>query len=152
MRIPLPPDLECASCAHELVYKYLPDDLHTHPPISPCHSLLARQQGIMKRTTGSHVLLPLLFLLVIILSVHTTRASRLLQQPEPGRQDVRVDDLPLPGHAAEMEEKYSWELMGLHECKEEDEECLKRRMISEAHLDYIYTQRHKTYKKRDTSP
>ncbi|XP_008804394.2 putative phytosulfokines 6 [Phoenix dactylifera] len=91
----------------------------------------------MKHTSRFHVLLPLL-LLVIILSVHTTRASRLLQQPEPGRQDVRVDDLPLPGDAAEMEEKYSRQ-----ECQEEDEECLKRRMISEAHLDYIYTQHHK---------
>ncbi|KAG1330999.1 putative phytosulfokine 6 [Cocos nucifera] len=109
----------------------------------------------MKHTSRSHVLLPLLlFLLVIILSVRTTRASHLLQQL--GRQDVRVDDLPLPGHAAEMEEKYSWELMGLHECKEEDEECLNRRMISEAHMDYIYTQRHKpykkTYEKGSTSP
>ncbi|WCJ34370.1 Phytosulfokines 2 [Euphorbia peplus] len=35
------------------------------------------------------------------------------------------------------------QLMGLEECEEVDEECLKRRMISEAHLDYIYTQNHK---------
>lgn len=45
-----------------------------------------------------------------------------------------------------------FQLMGLDECKEVDEECLKRRMISEAHLDYIYTQRHKPYKSGNTSP
>lgn len=37
--------------------------------------------------------------------------------------------------------------MGLEECgneeEEEEEECVKRRIISEAHLDYIYTQHHK---------
>ncbi|KAB2607721.1 hypothetical protein D8674_010889 [Pyrus ussuriensis x Pyrus communis] len=34
-------------------------------------------------------------------------------------------------------------LMGAEECDENDEECLQRRMIAEAHLDYIYTQNHK---------
>ncbi|XP_022767166.1 putative phytosulfokines 6 [Durio zibethinus] len=34
-------------------------------------------------------------------------------------------------------------LMGSEECYEKDEECLKRRMIADAHLDYIYTQHHK---------
>lgn len=28
-------------------------------------------------------------------------------------------------------------------CEEQGEECLKRRMIADAHLDYIYTQHHK---------
>ncbi|KAM3341314.1 putative phytosulfokine 6 [Capsicum galapagoense] len=32
------------------------------------------------------------------------------------------------------------EVMGAEECKENDEKCLKRRMVAEAHLDYIYTQ------------
>lgn len=35
------------------------------------------------------------------------------------------------------------QLMGLEKCHENDEECLKRRMVAEAHLDYIYTQHHK---------
>jgi hypothetical protein len=30
--------------------------------------------------------------------------------------------------------------MGLEKCDGEDEECLKGRMMAEAHLDYIYTQ------------
>ncbi|ESQ37544.1 hypothetical protein EUTSA_v10002908mg, partial [Eutrema salsugineum] len=34
-------------------------------------------------------------------------------------------------------------LMGMDFCGEGDEECLKRRMMTEAHLDYIYTQHHK---------
>ncbi|KAL7247898.1 hypothetical protein ACSBR2_002744 [Camellia fascicularis] len=35
-------------------------------------------------------------------------------------------------------------LMGLEECDDDkDEDCMKRRMVSEAHLDYIYTQHHK---------
>ncbi|KAH1123202.1 hypothetical protein J1N35_006362 [Gossypium stocksii] len=35
------------------------------------------------------------------------------------------------------------ELMGAEECYEKDEECVKRRMMADAHLDYIYTQNHK---------
>lgn len=35
------------------------------------------------------------------------------------------------------------QLMGMEECEKEDGECLKRRIITEAHLDYIYTQHHK---------
>ncbi|XP_030521964.1 putative phytosulfokines 6 [Rhodamnia argentea] len=37
-------------------------------------------------------------------------------------------------------------LMGVEaeeSCGDQDEECLKRRMVAEAHLDYIYTQDHK---------
>ncbi|KAE9463409.1 hypothetical protein C3L33_04693, partial [Rhododendron williamsianum] len=34
------------------------------------------------------------------------------------------------------------QLMGLEDCNsgDDDEECAKRRMVAEAHLDYIYTQ------------
>lgn len=43
-----------------------------------------------------------------------------------------------------MEGNDSFEqLMGVEDCENGDEECLKRRIISEAHLDYIYTQHHK---------
>ncbi|KAF7805678.1 putative phytosulfokines 6 [Senna tora] len=34
-------------------------------------------------------------------------------------------------------------MMGMENCSSGDEECLKRRMTMEAHLDYIYTQHHK---------
>ncbi|XP_057480142.1 putative phytosulfokines 6 isoform X2 [Actinidia eriantha] len=43
----------------------------------------------------------------------------------------------------EMEEDDSLNLMGVEDCQNGVEECLKRRMIAEAHLDYIYTQHHK---------
>ncbi|KAL6133555.1 hypothetical protein ACLB2K_065790 [Fragaria x ananassa] len=35
------------------------------------------------------------------------------------------------------------DLVGSEECHEKDEECLQRRMVAEAHLDYIYTQHQK---------
>ncbi|KAH7512109.1 putative phytosulfokines 6 [Ziziphus jujuba] len=35
------------------------------------------------------------------------------------------------------------DLMGSEGCHDKEEECLNRRMIAEAHLDYIYTQHHK---------
>lgn len=35
------------------------------------------------------------------------------------------------------------QLMGLEECDEKDVACQNRRMLADAHLDYIYTQQHK---------
>ncbi|KAF7154511.1 hypothetical protein RHSIM_Rhsim01G0208400 [Rhododendron simsii] len=46
-------------------------------------------------------------------------------------------------YRAEREEIDSLDqLMGLEDCNsgDDDEECAKRRMVAEAHLDYIYTQ------------
>ncbi|XP_059428329.1 putative phytosulfokines 6 [Corylus avellana] len=46
-------------------------------------------------------------------------------------------------HAANSFTDHSEEfsnLMGLEECHGDDGECLKGRMMVEAHLDYIYTQ------------
>ncbi|KFK24846.1 hypothetical protein AALP_AA8G032100 [Arabis alpina] len=43
--------------------------------------------------------------------------------------------------ASEMAQELS-HLMGEERCEDNDEECMKRRMITEAHLDYIYTQSH----------
>lgn len=34
-------------------------------------------------------------------------------------------------------------MMGLEHCEDGNEECVRRRMIADAHLDYIYTQHHK---------
>ncbi|KAG1369660.1 phytosulfokine 2 [Cocos nucifera] len=130
------------------MYKYPPVTPFFLPIyISPSPQLMqAWQEGTMKHSSRSHGLLPLLLLLLLLfdtmLSVYTTRASCLPSQPELEAQNARVDDLTLLGHAADQtEEKYSWELMEREKCEEEDDPCLKRRMISEAHLDYIYTQR-----------
>ncbi|XP_010452268.1 PREDICTED: phytosulfokines 2-like isoform X2 [Camelina sativa] len=43
--------------------------------------------------------------------------------------------------ASEMAQELS-QLMGEEKCEERDEEYTKRRMITESHLDYIYTQSH----------
>ncbi|KAI8573518.1 hypothetical protein RHMOL_Rhmol01G0284000 [Rhododendron molle] len=51
-------------------------------------------------------------------------------------------------YLAEREEIDSLDqLMGLEDCNsgddDDEEECAKRRMVAEAHLDYIYTQHRK---------
>ncbi|OAY77019.1 Phytosulfokines 5, partial [Ananas comosus] len=93
----------------------------------------------MKQSPHSHGAPPLLLLIFTIFVffffflIHTSRASRdLLKQTQRGkaeREDLTTNfDI----------------LMGMEECEDEHgngEERLKRRMISEAHLDYIYTQR-----------
>ncbi|TQD79245.1 hypothetical protein C1H46_035198 [Malus baccata] len=35
------------------------------------------------------------------------------------------------------------QLMGVEDCDDEDADCSKTRIMAEAHLDYIYTQKHK---------
>ncbi|KAK9168419.1 hypothetical protein Syun_000559 [Stephania yunnanensis] len=48
--------------------------------------------------------------------------------------------VPKPGEGlVEIEQENSLESMGMEKCGVKDEECLKRRMMGEAHLDYIYT-------------
>ncbi|XP_073007979.1 phytosulfokines 5-like isoform X2 [Typha latifolia] len=84
----------------------------------------------MKHTT---LFIPLLFLLVI-LAFHAARASRSLAPPQ--LEDAKV------GREGKVAVDDTWNLMGLEECEDGDEECAKRRVISEAHLDYIYTQNH----------
>ncbi|XP_039002675.1 putative phytosulfokines 6 isoform X2 [Hibiscus syriacus] len=42
----------------------------------------------------------------------------------------------------DMEGTELMNLMGMEACDEGDDGCLKRRIIAEAHLDYIYTQHH----------
>ncbi|CAN6586948.1 hypothetical protein C1H46_020897 [Malus baccata] len=63
----------------------------------------------------------------LLLSNSSSARARLLQQNKASL--TGADDLV--------------NLMGAEECDENDEECLQRRMIAEAHLDYIYTQNHK---------
>ncbi|GMY25127.1 putative phytosulfokines 6 [Fagus crenata] len=83
-----------------------------------------------------HVFFIFVFLLCSFL------ASARLLPPKQGDEGVKANGI---SHAAasftDLEDISN--LMGLEECGENDEECLKRRMIAEAHLDYIYTQHHK---------
>ncbi|KAJ8534024.1 hypothetical protein K7X08_007348 [Anisodus acutangulus] len=43
-------------------------------------------------------------------------------------------------HSIPTKEEDFTNLMGLEKCEDTDEACLNRRMVAEAHLDYIYTQ------------
>ncbi|PIN10252.1 hypothetical protein CDL12_17153 [Handroanthus impetiginosus] len=71
----------------------------------------------------SHAAIVSLFLLLIILFSATSAV--------PAQQDETT-----------LQEDDFSRLMGLEKCGDKDEDCEKRRMITEAHLDYIYTQHH----------
>uniref|UniRef100_A0A3Q7H2W4 Phytosulfokine n=1 Tax=Solanum lycopersicum TaxID=4081 RepID=A0A3Q7H2W4_SOLLC len=60
------------------------------------------------------------------------------------KEDIKQEKVNLSLHTVDhMETNDSLnKLMGLEECVEEDGECMKRRVVAEAHLDYIYTQSH----------
>ncbi|XVF19778.1 hypothetical protein REPUB_Repub11eG0140200 [Reevesia pubescens] len=87
----------------------------------------------MKQSFLSGVLL----LLFIILISSSHLSARFIANKQ-GKEKVElsqikdIDDIELMN-----------QLMGIEACETEDNECLKRRIISEAHLDYIYTQHHK---------
>ncbi|XP_019186312.1 PREDICTED: putative phytosulfokines 6 [Ipomoea nil] len=85
-----------------------------------------------------------LLAILLISSQHSTSARRL-----PQSQDEKITEVAGEmGHATptlnpQEEEEDMATLMGLEECKENDEACFNRRMVAEAHLDYIYTQKNK---------
>ncbi|KAG9459123.1 hypothetical protein H6P81_003631 [Aristolochia fimbriata] len=78
-------------------------------------------------------------LILLVCFLHAARANRPLKDINQ-QENVKVSGFSQMGHSGEGEDD-AWTL--LEACGNEDEECLKRRMISEAHLDYIYTQHHK---------
>ncbi|CAJ2672650.1 unnamed protein product [Trifolium pratense] len=85
----------------------------------------------------------LLFSLLILSSFF---ASARLLVPQKGskhcEKELKIIGNTIAQSSAEMKEDME-ELMGLEECYGNEEECSRRRMIAEAHLDYIYTQHHK---------
>ncbi|XP_065856165.1 putative phytosulfokines 6 [Euphorbia lathyris] len=82
----------------------------------------------MKKNSFFCLLISLLILSSLVSS------ARLLQDDKKMNKD---DD-----EITQLTQDFS-QLMGLEGCEGGDEECLKRRMVAEAHLDYIYTQSHK---------
>ncbi|XP_042475491.1 putative phytosulfokines 6 [Macadamia integrifolia] len=98
----------------------------------------------MKQSFHSHLLL---FLFLVLLISHSTpTAARLLTEEKSKivAEMVKVDELVQNGGLGKEEVDASWaNLMGMEDCGDGDEDCLKRRMVAEAHLDYIYTQHHK---------
>ncbi|XVF76268.1 hypothetical protein PTKIN_Ptkin13bG0252800 [Pterospermum kingtungense] len=82
----------------------------------------------------------LMFILLLLCSY--TTSARLLQQNQDEKEFKASGMIIQAGLFTDAEEDFS-NLMGSEECHEKDEECVKRRMIAEAHLDYIYTQHNK---------
>ncbi|OMO90219.1 Phytosulfokine [Corchorus olitorius] len=78
----------------------------------------------------------LLFFLILISSSHLS--ARSIANKQGKEEIVELSQI------TDMEDiELMNQLMGVEVCKSGDEECLKRREISEVHLDYIYTQQHK---------
>ncbi|KAI3989831.1 hypothetical protein MKX01_040801 [Papaver californicum] len=78
----------------------------------------------------------------LLISFNPTTTFRLLKSVV--YENLIFNGLPQNAPMVEMLAKDSMNLMGAEEDGEEcgnGDECLKRRMIAEAHLDYIYTQR-----------
>lgn len=89
----------------------------------------------------------MLFLYVLLL----LQLSELRTAQRPSQVDKEVEEKGVNNNnwawttqadkASDMAQELS-HLMGEEKCEESDEECMKRRMITESHLDYIYTQSH----------
>ncbi|KAL8151112.1 hypothetical protein V2J09_020920 [Rumex salicifolius] len=95
-----------------------------------------------------HTLLHLCSFLLLFLALLVTSESIYLLSKINQGEDVKVSEIKSASVGTTMVEDDTPinELMGfeLESCEEDrDEECLKRRLISEAHLDYIYTQQNK---------
>ncbi|XP_054808828.1 putative phytosulfokines 6 [Prosopis cineraria] len=85
---------------------------------------------------GFHVFFGVLSLLLLF---HFS-ASALLILPNQDEKEVKTIDVAHARSSTEL--RYVVEVPESDEC-DDDEECSERRMIAEAHLDYIYTQHHK---------
>ncbi|XP_015087309.1 putative phytosulfokines 6 [Solanum pennellii] len=78
----------------------------------------------------------LLLSLMVLLLISYTTSARLLPTINPQESNGIISNNPI---SSQVQEDFN-DLMGIEECEEKDEICFKRRMIAEAHLDYIYTQ------------
>ncbi|CAN6357620.1 unnamed protein product [Urochloa humidicola] len=101
----------------------------------------------MKRSSNISSPLLALALLLLICFFHYAAAARLLptvpplvHHQESGVKVASVDGLVLQNG----DELSVSEMMGAEEeaaCEEGNDECMQRRLLHDAHLDYIYTQR-----------
>ncbi|CAK9168081.1 unnamed protein product [Ilex paraguariensis] len=79
------------------------------------------------------------FLFAALLFFHSTTSARLLP-PNQDDHKAQANGISQAGSYLRAEEDDISNLLGLEKCIDKDEDCLKRRMVAEAHLDYIYTQ------------
>ncbi|KAK4440641.1 hypothetical protein Salat_0399000 [Sesamum alatum] len=89
-----------------------------------------------------------LFLAVLVIITTSNITSAAPRKLAAAKQDVNTNNLSSSSNDHSLPKMQTldsfYKLMGLEEyCQNGDEECLKRRAIAEAHLDYIYTQHHK---------
>ncbi|XP_009626163.1 putative phytosulfokines 6 [Nicotiana tabacum] len=74
------------------------------------------------------------FFILLIISYVTS--ARLLPT---SYRDIKKAEVNGITHSISTQEDFN-NLMGLEKCEDRDEACLNRRIVAEAHLDYIYTQ------------
>ncbi|KAJ0083857.1 hypothetical protein Patl1_30491 [Pistacia atlantica] len=80
-------------------------------------------------------------LIILILLIFSSNTSARFILQKQGLEEVKVKEFASEVSTEQVEVSESMHnLMGIEACENGDEECLKRRLISEAHLDYIYTQ------------
>ncbi|PKA47555.1 Putative phytosulfokines 6 [Apostasia shenzhenica] len=107
-----------------------PPSFSTARSASPLHSAAAMKQRFL------FVLLGVLSLLVSSIFLMAADSGKEGQQAAPGEKpDFAGDQAVISG-----EKEWGFDLLGCDEEGDDLGECLKRRMASEAHLDYIYTQ------------
>ncbi|ERN13180.1 putative phytosulfokines 6 [Amborella trichopoda] len=89
-----------------------------------------------------HLQLPVL--LFILFFCTSTKATRLVTPPKDkiDEREGGLAKLESPNEGFFNEENMQ-NLLGQEECEAKDfNECLRRRELADAHLDYIYTQEH----------
>ncbi|KAG4982262.1 hypothetical protein JHK87_027011 [Glycine soja] len=84
----------------------------------------------------------LFFVLLLSSFLASARLLEPLKGPRQGEKEVEINENAFLQSSDELKDDME-ELMGSEECYMKDEECISRRMMVEAHLDYIYTQHHK---------
>ncbi|ESR43534.1 putative phytosulfokines 6 [Citrus sinensis] len=95
----------------------------------------------MKKQSVNNVFLNSLLFALLLLSYSKSISARPFAQNQ-GEMVVKADGITHISTFKGVKQDLV-NPMGSEECSENDEECLKRRMTAEAHLDYIYTQHHK---------
>ncbi|CAB4313354.1 unnamed protein product [Prunus armeniaca] len=88
----------------------------------------------MKQSFSSGAIVLCIF---FIISSSTIISARLLGNKE--EDQVELNAITDGGSLVELEGTVNW----VEDCTDGDEDCLNRRIMAEAHLDYIYTQHHK---------
>nr|XP_043613249.1 putative phytosulfokines 6 [Erigeron canadensis] len=90
---------------------------------------------------------PLMIFILFLIAISPTHTSaRFIKHTKQGEKMVELDESINNNEesSVDLEAINSFnEMMGMEECGNGDEECLNRRLLAEAHLDYIYTQQHK---------